>query len=72
VFKDIDWESRISSELSNFIPPPKVLGVLSKVLLFKGIELLDGVSKSLSEELQGLHGRLRIQRHQEAPISKVI
>jgi len=71
-FKDIDWESRILSELSKFISPPRVLGVLSKVLVFKRIQLANGASKGSSEELQRLHGWLRIRRHQETPISKVI
>jgi len=71
-FKDFAWESMIYSELSNFIPSSRVLGVLSKVLVFKGIQLSGGASKSSSEELQGLCGWLRIRRHQETPIPKVI
>ena len=42
------------------------------VLVFKGFQLSDVASKSLSEDLEGLHMWLRIQRHQEAPISNVI
>jgi len=42
------------------------------VLVFKGIQLPDVASKSLSEELEGLNGWLRIRRHQEAPKSKGI
>ena len=42
----------------------------SKVLVFKGIQLSDGASKSSSKEFQGLHGLLRIRRHQETSISK--
>jgi hypothetical protein len=34
--------------------------------------LPNGASKSSSEEIQGLHRWLKIRRHQEAPISKVI
>ena len=42
------------------------------VLVFKGFQLSDVASKSLSEDLEGLHMWLRIQRHQEAPNSKGI
>jgi len=42
------------------------------VLVFKGFQLSDVASKSLSEDLEGLRRWLRIQRHQEAPNSKGI
>jgi len=58
--------------VNNLIPPARVLTLLFKVLVFKGVQLSNGASKSLSEELQRLYGWLSIQRHQEAPISKVI
>jgi len=45
-FKELDWKSRVQRELSDFIPPPSRLGILSNLLKFKRIQTLDIAKKS--------------------------
>ena len=71
--KVLDWWNKILKWIEGFHSTSKrAWGFFSNVLVFKGIQLPEGASKSSSEELQGLHGWLRIRRHQETLNSKGI